>query len=128
MVSVFSSQEKKKFVAMLTAEQGAIFSEVHRTRLAIYVGGLVVGGIVGWIVYTGSGDKSLRCLCSAVGVAAVTAYFVYKLYPKDKWMLNYLNVEQTRAWLEMYKTMSFNFHFGFVVGLVGYAVLLKGMC
>jgi hypothetical protein len=128
LVSVFSTQGKKEFVATLSEEQLALFREICRSRLAIYIGALAIGGLLGWILFASSSDKSWTGVCPAVGVAAFAAYFVYKLYPKQKWMLNYLNIEQTRAWLEMYKTMSVNFHGGFLVGMVGYAILLKGLC
>lgn len=128
LVSLFSTQGKKQFVATLSAEQLALFKEIGRSRLAIYLGGLAIGGLIGWIMYAGSKEKTWQGVCPAVGVAALTTYFVYKLYPKEKWMLNYLNPEQTRAWLEMYKTMCVNYHVGFLVGMAGYAVLLRGLC
>jgi tetrahydromethanopterin S-methyltransferase subunit B len=39
-------------------------------------------------------------------------------------MLNHINSpEQTKAWLTVYKTMQFNYHFGFVIGVVAVGVL-----
>jgi len=128
LVSIFSTQGKKQFVASLSPEQLALFKEISRSRLAIYLGGLAVGGLIGWIMYSGSKEKTWQGICPSVGIAALTTYFVYKLYPKKKWMLDYLSPEQTRAWLEMYKTMSVNYHAGFLVGMAGYAVLLRGLC
>jgi uncharacterized membrane protein YkgB len=45
------------------------------------------------------------------------------LHPKSKWMLNYLNdKEQVKAWLQMYRTMQFNYHLGLVLGIIGVGV------
>ena len=46
------------------------------------------------------------------------------LHPKTDWMLNYLsNPQQIKAWLEIYKTMQFNYHFGLVLGIIGVGIL-----
>jgi uncharacterized membrane protein YkgB len=45
------------------------------------------------------------------------------LSPKTDWMLNHIKTnEQNKIWLEMYKTMQFNYHMGFVIGIIAVGV------
>ena len=47
--------------------------------------------------------------------------------PKKDWMLNHLKTpEQNKQWLEVYKQMKFKWHFGFLIGLVGYGIMCYG--
>ena len=42
-------------------------------------------------------------------------------------MLEYIETpEQTKAWLNMYKGMQYNYHVGMALGLVGVAILAYG--
>ena len=51
------------------------------------------------------------------------------LYPKTDYMAKYLETEKQRvAWLKIYKTMQFNYHFGFVLGLVGMFFVARAIC
>lgn len=136
VVAMLSTQGKKQFVAALTPEQLATYREIARSRLLIYVVSLAVGGGIGWVATQGMGG-GWHALCAGAGIAALVTYFTYRLWPKKKWMLDYLggnqalgidSYTQTRLWLEMYKTMSWNFHAGFLVGLAGYEMFLRGAC
>jgi hypothetical protein len=41
------------------------------------------------------------------------------LSPKSDWMLNHINnPEQTKLWLQMYRTMSVYYHIGLVLGII----------
>ena len=63
-------------------------------------------------------------ICLVIVVSFLTNYFYYILSPKTTYMLEHINSpEQTKAWLLMYKTMQYNYHFGFIVGLVAVGVL-----
>lgn len=138
VVSVLSTQGKKRFAASLTPEQLSVYRDIGRTRLMIYVVSLGIGGALGWLYVQGTGgDVGWSSACTGAGVATVASYFVYKMWPKKQWMLNHLTgnpasgvdaYTQTQLWLEMYKTACWNFHAGFLVGVVGYAVFLKGTC
>ena len=68
--------------------------------------------------------KSWSIVCLVMSTCFVTNYFYYVLMPKSDWMLNHTNnSEQVKAWLEMYKTMQYNYHMGFVLGIIGVGVL-----
>ena len=58
-----------------------------------------------------------------LSVSFFTNYFYYMLSPKTDWMLNHVeSKEQTQAWLKMYRTCSFNYHAGLVLGIIGMGV------
>jgi hypothetical protein len=45
------------------------------------------------------------------------------LSPKSDWMLNHVNSpEQTKAWLQMYRAMSYNYHMGLALGILAVGV------
>ena len=139
VVSMLSTQGKKQLMASMTPEQRAAYNEIARSRLMVYIVSLGIGGVAGWLFVQGAGGAELgwHSLCAGVGVSTLVSYIVYKMWPKKRWVLSHLTgnpalgidaYTQAQLWLEMYKTMSWNFHAGFVVGVLGYAVLLKGMC
>jgi len=63
-------------------------------------------------------------VCLTVVVAFITNYFYYVLTPKKKWMLESVTTpEQTKAWLEMYRSMQIYYHGSLVVGLVSVGLI-----
>ncbi len=63
-------------------------------------------------------------VCIVLSVSFFTNYFYYMLSPKTDWMLNHVkNPEETKAWLQMYREMQFNYHLGLVLGIIGVGVL-----
>lgn len=139
VVSMLNTQGKKQFTASLTPDQRNVYNQIARSRLMIYFISLGIGGVLGWLVVQGfeKADIGWNSVCTGAGIATLTSYFVYKMWPKEKWMLNYLTgnqalqidaYTQTQLWLEMYKTMCWNFHAGFLIGLAGYTVFLRAVC
>ena len=63
-------------------------------------------------------------VCLVIVVSFFTNYFYYILSPKTTYMLEHINSpEQTKAWLAMYRTMQYNYHFGMVIGIIAVGVL-----
>jgi len=63
-------------------------------------------------------------VCLVIATAFLTNYFYYILSHKTDFMLNHTtNQEQVKAWLKMYREMSFNYHAGLALGIVGVGVL-----
>jgi hypothetical protein len=63
-------------------------------------------------------------VCIVLSVSFFTNYFYYMLSPKTDWMLNHVkNPEETKAWLQMYREMQFNYHLGLVLGIIAVGVL-----
>ena len=58
-------------------------------------------------------------VCLVIATAFLTNYFYYILSHKTDFMLNHTtNQEQVKAWLKMYREMSFNYHAGLLLGIV----------
>ena len=63
-------------------------------------------------------------VCITVFIAFFTNYFYYILTPKTDWMLNHIDSrEQTKAWLEMYRTMQVYYHSSLVVGIIAVGLI-----
>jgi hypothetical protein len=62
-------------------------------------------------------------VCMATATTFLTNYFYYMLSPKSDWMLNHTsNQDQVKAWLQMYREMSFNYHAGLALGIVAVGI------
>jgi uncharacterized membrane protein YkgB len=62
-------------------------------------------------------------VCMATATTFIVHYFYYMLSPKSDWMLNHMNKqEEVNAWLQMYKSMQYNYHMGMVLGILAVAV------
>ena len=109
-----------------------LYEKISNERLRLnYFGyglGLILSLIIIYYNYnTKSSYKKLSTtslVCLVIVVSFFTNYFYYILSPKSTYMLEHINSpEQTKAWLTMYRTMQFNYHFGFIVGIVAVGVL-----
>ena len=68
------------------------------------------------------GNMSLVCI--VIASCFLTNYFYYILSPKSDWMLTHMNNrEEVKAWLQMYREMSYNYHLGLVFGIVAVGIL-----
>ena len=57
--------------------------------------------------------------CIILATSFITNYFYYILHPKTDNMINHLvNKEEINAWHTMYKEMQYNYHLGFLLGIV----------
>jgi NADH:ubiquinone oxidoreductase subunit 3 (subunit A) len=130
-----NASSKSKIVQMykkqLPSNLQNLYEKLSQERLKINYYGYGLGFILSLIIilYNYSykrtnklGNTSLVCL--VIVVSFLTNYFYYILSPKSDYMLNHINSpEQTKAWLSMYKEMQFNYHLGFIVGIVSVGVL-----
>jgi hypothetical protein len=106
------------------------YDSIARERTIIYYTGYALGLVLAIIIITYNTvvrkEKvtSLSLVCTIVGFAFIVNYFYYILTPKSKWMLNEIKTpEETKAWLEMYRNMSFYYHSGLLLGLVAIGTL-----
>ena len=68
--------------------------------------------------------NNISLVCTVMAICFLTNYFFYVLSPKSDWMLNHVNnPEQVKAWLQMYREMSFNYHSGLVLGIIAVGIL-----
>ena len=120
-------QEYKK---QLPSNLQNLYEKISAERLRLNYYGYTLGLVLSLIIilynYTSKRNKltntSLVCLVSVVSF--LTNYFYYILSPKSTYMLDHINSpEQTKAWLAMYREMQYNYHLGFVIGVVAVGVL-----
>lgn len=129
VVNMYQGNAKKTFMATLTLEQQVLFKSISRERFFIYTVSVALGAVLGFVAIKASppeaGDTAR--VCGGVGIAFITAYLTYQMWPKSRFMLQYLTSPyQTVAWLDYYRVMKKMYHTGFLIGLVGFGVLGKG--
>jgi len=120
-------QEYKK---QLPSNLQNLYEKISAERLRLNYYGYSLGLVLSLIIilynYTSKRNKltTTSLVCLVIVVSFLTNYFYYILSPKSTYMLDHINSpEQTKAWLTMYRTMQFNYHFGFVIGIIAIGVL-----
>jgi len=67
--------------------------------------------------------NTFSMVCTVIATCFLTNYFYYILSPKSDWMLNHTtNQEQVKAWLIMYREMSYNYHAGLALGIIAVGI------
>lgn len=106
------------------------YDKISRERMSISYYGYGLGLLLSlMIIFYNVKMKSklmsnTSLVCTVLSVSFFTNYFYYMLSPKTDWMLNHINnPEQTKAWLQMYREMQYNYHLGLVLGIIAVGVL-----
>ena len=109
----------KKFEDSLDTSQKEIYKEIKEERLFIFVVASVVGTIVGLIIST-------KNVCMGVAIALTLQMMIYLIWPKSKYMLEYVNKpKQSKLWIMKYKHMSVLGYIGIMLGLIVYSIQNK---
>lgn len=121
----------KEYRKSLSPEQITKLDAIANNRLSLYIQGTLLG-IVLVTVFALSGlmgrMSSFATGCTFLMIVLVSQYFYYILMPKQDWMLLHLNSrEQNDKWLRVYRYMSFRWHIGLLLGLVGFFLLGRGV-
>jgi hypothetical protein len=131
MIYFYNASYKSKagdiYKNQLTQQQQQVYDKIIKERLGISMKGYFLGAILSlFIVYFNYKKKSMKpasTVCLVLTVCFISNYFYYILSPKSDWMLNHVeSKEQTQAWLQMYRSCSYNYHMGLVLGIVGMGV------
>ena len=120
-------QEYKKH---LPSNLQTLYDKITQERMRINYYGYILGLVLSLIIilynYKSKQNKltNTSLVCLVIVVSFFTNYFYYMLSPKTTYMLEHINSpEQIKAWLTMYKSMQYNYHLGFVIGIMSIAVL-----
>ena len=104
-------------------------------RKNIYLKGFGLGFILSIIaLFILNNNKMFKVtklmnICFVLATSFTVNYFFYILHPKTDYMVLHLNNdEEKKAWLDIYKTMQFNYHLGFALGLVGMIFIGNSFC
>ena len=106
------------------------YENISKERMKISLYGYGIGLIISlFIIFYNIKIKHMKLnnislVCTVMATCFLTNYFYYTLSPKSDWMLNHINnPEQVKAWLQMYREMSFNYHSGLVLGIIAVGIL-----
>ena len=102
-----------------------LYDKLSNERLNISIYGYILGFILSlFIIFYNLRLKreklsNTSLVCIVITTCFLTNYFYYMLTPKSDWMLNHINnPEQTKLWLQLYRTMSVYYHTGLVLGII----------
>jgi len=120
----------KHYKSSLSSDLQKRYEKITNERANISYQGYVLGVVLslGIIFYNlkikSSKMNTTSLVCTVIATSFLTNYFYYMLYPKSDWMLNHMsNQEEVKSWLLMYREMSFNYHMGLTLGIIGVGVL-----
>lgn len=128
----------KNYKNQLPDDIKTTYNEIVVERGTIYYTGYLIGFALSvfLILLNVYGMKkkmpATAMVCLAVVVSTLFSYFYYVLSPKTKYMVSILKTaEQREAWLKIYKSMQFYFHFSYALGVVAvgvFAYAFRGYC
>lgn len=120
-----NSQTVKHYRDKLPTNLKQLYDKISNERLRISIYGYVLGFFLSLcIIFYNLRLKreklsNTSLVCIVIATCFLTNYFYYMLTPKSEWMLNHINTpEQTKLWLQMYRTMSVYYHSGLVLGII----------
>ena len=121
------------YLDLLSRDNQKRYKFIVQERRKIYFQGFALGFVLSLasLYLSNQNKKQNRTtnICQVLAISFTVNYFYYILYPKTDYMAKYLDTEKQRdAWLKIYKTMQFNYHFGFVLGLAGMFFVARAIC
>ena len=134
MIYFYNMTDKSKIVkhykSFLSSDLQKRYDKISKERATISYQGYSLGVVLslGIIFYNlkikHSKMSTSALVCTVIATAFVTNYFYYMLHPKSDWMLNHMNnQEEVKAWLLMYREMSYNYHMGLTLGIIAVGIL-----
>ena len=121
----------------LNKDQLVKYKEIVGRRARIYSKGLVVGVVVAVTILIlkllldgpHANLFSLNTICILVSSTLITSYLFYMLSLKGDYLVSYLKRKDQRdEWLEVYKTMQYNYYLGLALALVAMLFASKTVC
>jgi hypothetical protein len=119
----------------LSNENKQRYVNIANERKNIYLKGFGLGLIISIIaLFVLNNNKMFKMtkmtnICFVFAISYCINYFFYILHPKSDYMVLHLkNLQEKEAWLNIYKTMQFNYHLGFALGLVGMIFIGNSFC
>ena len=124
------SEIVKHYKEKLPSDLQKRYENISEERRKISIHGYILGLIFSlFIIFynlklKGQRLNTFALVCTVMATCFLTNYFYYMLSPKSDWMLNHINnPEQVKAWLQMYREMSYNYHAGLALGIIGVGIL-----
>jgi uncharacterized protein YacL len=119
----------KHYKEKLSSDLQKRYEKIAKERMNISLHGYALGLVFSLfiILYNlkmkGTKWNTLSLVCTVIATCFLTNYFYYMLSPKSDWMLKHISSpEEAKAWLQMYREMSFNYHMGMALGIVAVGI------
>ena len=132
---VDKSTLKDPLFQLLSERNKNRYMRIADERKNIYLKGFGLGFILSLIaLFILNNNKMFKVtklmnICFVLATSFTVNYYFYILHPKSDYMVLHLNNdEEKKAWLDIYKTMQFNYHLGFALGLVGMIFIGNSFC
>lgn len=137
MISVDKHKVTQEFYESISLHNREKYTRYVHERRRIYFTGFLLGLTFTSIVLLGGprlhGNNMLGTIgrrirnmysvhkaCIAGTITFITTYYYYILSKKSGYMIVDLETkEERKAWLKIYNTMQWNYHMGFVLGILG---------
>lgn len=127
MIMISKGKVDQKFRDSLNPAQKAVYAEIYKERLTIFIQGLVIGAALaaGYGLIFSSGTMMNACLIASIVLG--TAYLYYTIRHK-KMIVNYLETpEQVALYTELYREYQTRSATGMILGVVGIFILSLGI-
>ena len=122
---MFLKDEKlfTNFMNTLNDDQKNIYFKIIKERTMLYVGGMILGLLLGFI-YLSMNKKTGLNICAFITIAFITQIVFYKVYPKSTYMLYHLDdPKQVSAWTDIYTYMKKIYMLSFFMAIVSYILI-----
>ena len=125
----------KKMNKTLSKELLSKYEKITDERRKLSIRGYCYGIILSILFFVANHylDKKRKfsikyTVCIVGAITFVTHYLYYILYPKSDYMILHLDKkEQREAWLNIYRTMQYKCHMGFVCGIIAAMLMCYGV-
>jgi uncharacterized membrane protein YkgB len=132
---VDKSTLKDPLFQLLSNENKQRYVRIANERKNIYLKGFGLGFVISLLaLFILNNNKMFKVnklvnICFVLATSFSVNYFFYILHPKSDYMVLHLkDDDEKQAWLNIYKTMQFNYHLGFALGLVGMIFIGNSFC
>lgn len=114
MTMMMNKKYMNEFEDSLDKSQKEIYNEIRKERLQIFMIATFISIPIGiWITY--------KNVCLGTATALFLQMMIYLIWPKSKYMLEYLKEpKQSALWIKMYKYMSLLGYIGTIFGVMIY--------
>ena len=122
---MFLKDEKlfTNFMNTLNDEQKNINFKIIKERTMLYVGGMILGLLLGFI-YLSMNKKTGLNICAFITIIFITQIVFYKVYPKSTYMLYHLDdPKQVSAWTDIYTYMKKIYMLSFIFAIIAYILI-----
>ena len=122
---MFLKDEKlfTNFMNTLNDKQKNIYFKIIKERTMLYVGGMILGLLLGFI-YLSMNKKTGLNICAFITIIFITQIVFYKVYPKSTYMLYHLNdPKQVSAWTDIYTYMKKIYMLSFFMAIISYVLI-----